>query len=98
MKFVKLLTFVLLLSQSFCLDAAEGSFQQIAGSPFAAGANPASSAYSPIVSGNLFAAVPNFGGITVSVYEVNQTTGVLTQVAGSPFATGWNQHGKHFHR
>lgn len=88
MKFVKLLTFLLLLSQSFFIDAVEGNFQQIAGSPFETGANPASSAYSPIASGNLFVAIPNFGDDTVSVYEANQTTGVLTPVVGSPFSTG----------
>ena len=63
-----------------------GSFQQINGSPFAAGINPLSIAYSPIASGNLFLAISNFD--TISVYLINQSTGALTQVAGSPFATG----------
>jgi 6-phosphogluconolactonase (cycloisomerase 2 family) len=88
-KLSKLFTLFVLVCQSFLLNAeVPGSFQQIADSPFGAGANPASSAYSPIVSGNLFAAIPNFGDGTVSVYEVNQTTGTFTQVEGSPFATG----------
>jgi len=69
-------------------SAPVGSFQEIAGSPFAAGAAPASLAYSPIVSGNLFSAVPNFSDNTVSVYQVDQNSGAFSQVAGSPFGTG----------
>lgn len=89
MKFSKLYLLCVFVCQSFLLNAdVPGTFQQIVGSPFGAGANPASSAYSPIVSGNLFAAIPNFGDNTVSVYSVNQTTGSFTPVVGSPFATG----------
>jgi 6-phosphogluconolactonase len=69
-------------------SAAPGQFAEISGSPFAAGANPGWIAYSPIVSGNLFLAIPNFGDNTASVYTVNQTTGALTEISGSPFGTG----------
>jgi hypothetical protein len=65
-----------------------GAFTQIAGSPFATGVEPYNVQYSPIVSGNLFAAVTNLSDNTVSVYEVNQTTGAFTQVPSSPFPTG----------
>ena len=35
-----------------------------------------------------FAYVPNHGSNTVSAYTIDATTGALTSVAGSPFATG----------
>jgi len=72
----------------YSVNQSTGVFTQVAGSPFATGAGPQSVAFSPSVSGNLFAAVANSGDSTVSVYAVNQSTGVFTQVAGSPFATG----------
>jgi 6-phosphogluconolactonase (cycloisomerase 2 family) len=87
MKLAKLCVLFVLLCWSFLIHA-QGSFQEITGSPFAAGSEPATIAYSPIVSGNLFAAVPNYGNNTISVYLVNQTTGAFTPVPGSPFATG----------
>ncbi|HEX2977616.1 MAG TPA: beta-propeller fold lactonase family protein [Candidatus Babeliales bacterium] len=66
-----------------------GSFQEIASSPFSAGTNPASSAFSPITTfGKLFAAVPNFGSANISTYTVDQTTGFLTPAPGSPVACG----------
>ena len=84
------LLLALVLRSPLVVATPVGSFQEIAGSPFAAGSLPASMAYSPItpLAGNLFAAVPNFGDATVSVYEVDKTSGVFTQVANSPFATG----------
>ena len=45
-------------------------------------------AYSPTVSGNLFAAVANTDNNTISIYHVNQSTGKLTEVMGSPYPTG----------
>ena len=48
MKLIKLCVLSTFLLWSFLLNATPvGSFQQIAGSPFTAGTNPASSAYSP---------------------------------------------------
>jgi len=67
-----------------------GSFQHVVSSPFAAGIAPAWSAFSPVIMDKLFVAIPNYDDATVSVYELNQTTGFLTQVAGSPFASGVN--------
>lgn len=88
-KFAKAYVLFVLLFQSFFISASPpGTFQEITGSPFAAGANPAWAAYSPIVSGNLFLAIPNYGDNTVSAYVVDQTTGALTPVTGSPFSTG----------
>ncbi|MCX5922123.1 MAG: beta-propeller fold lactonase family protein [Candidatus Dependentiae bacterium] len=72
----------------YSANTTTGVFTPVAGSPFAAGLGPISVAFSPLVSGNLFAAVTNGSSNTISVYSVNQTTGVFTPVAGSPFATG----------
>jgi len=68
--------------------AGVGSFTPITGSPFPSGASPASVAYSPIISGNLFAGIPNYNDASVTVYQVNQTNGVFSQVTSSPFMTG----------
>ncbi|OQA36322.1 MAG: Lactonase, 7-bladed beta-propeller [Candidatus Dependentiae bacterium ADurb.Bin331] len=72
----------------FSVNQLTGAISQIGGSPFATGNLPIKAVYSPVVSGNLFLGVINEFGNSVSVYAVNQTTGVLTPVAGSPFATG----------
>ncbi len=65
-----------------------GSFQAVSGSPFATESVPTAIAYSPVINGNLFAAITNSGNNSVSVYLVNQTTRAFTPVSGSPFATG----------
>ena len=67
----------------YSVDTATGALTQVAGSPFAAGNAPGIIAYSPVVNGNLFAAVTSGDGIFV--YSVNPTTGALTPVVGSPF-------------
>lgn len=72
----------------FSSTDAPGSFQMVAGSPFPAGSGPGWVTYSPIVQGNIFAAVSNYYANNVTVYTVNTTTGVLTQIPGSPFLTG----------
>ncbi len=65
-----------------------GAFTEVAGSPFAVGSSPNQIAFSPIIDGNLFAAVVNFNDSTISVFQVNATTGAFTEVAGSPFTSG----------
>ena len=74
----------------YSVDTSSGAFSPVAGSPFVAGTNPEGVAYSPVVNGQLFAAVANLGSDNVSVYSVNTTTGIFTQVTGSPFAAGAN--------
>lgn len=72
-----------------------GTVTEVANSPFATGGVSSSSigsiAFSPIVGGNLLASVVDIAG-HVYVDIVNQTTGALTPVTGSPFltGTGWN--------
>ena len=65
-------------------------FVQVPGSPFPAGRGPFSLAFSP--SGRLLA-VANRGryrglAYSLSVFSVDQRTGALTQVPGSPFRAG----------
>ena len=57
----------------------------LSGSPVAAGALPVSIVLDP--SGQ-FAYVANDNSSDISVYAVDATTGVLTQVSHSPFAAG----------
>lgn len=65
-----------------------GHFTPVSNSPFATGALPETVAFSPEISGTLFAAVTNFTDNTVSLYSVDISTGHFTPVANSPFATG----------
>ncbi len=70
------------------VNTTTGAFTAITGSPFSTGSIPYSLAFSPLVAGNLFAAITNLNDNTVSVYRVNTTTGAFTAVTGSPFSTG----------
>ncbi len=72
---------------AYSVDATTGALTAIAGSPFAAGANPSGVAFDYLGTEE-FAYVVNAGSNNVSAYSVNMTTGALTAVAGSPFATG----------
>jgi 6-phosphogluconolactonase (cycloisomerase 2 family) len=74
---------------AFDINAKTGALVPVAGSPFAAGVLPVSVAVHP--SGR-FAYVANSGiptgAYSVSAYAVNEKTGALTAILGSPFATG----------
>lgn len=69
----------------FSVDSSSGQLTQVPGSPFAAGGDPQSLAFSP--SGNLLATANRRQG-SVSVLAINPSTGALTPVAGSPWAVG----------
>src|SRR6185437_12269445 len=77
---------------AFAVDAG-GVLTSVPGSPFStggAGANVLCAAVDRITvspSGNLLF-VANSGDQTISVFSINATTGALTAVAGSPFASG----------
>jgi len=72
----------------YSMNTSTGALTQVSGSPFSTGSLPYSVAFSPSLSGNEFVAVANNSDDTVSVYSMNTSTGALTQVSGSPFATG----------
>lgn len=87
MKLLKsILSFVLLCHSA--IVAAAGTFQPIPESPFPTGIAPFDVAYTPIISGNEYVAVVNFLESTVTVYSVDQNSGVFSQIPGSPFPTG----------
>ncbi len=86
MTFVKFYLLFILSCWSCSIDAALGSFQQVNDSPFPTGNSPFSVAFSPEVSGNLFAAIANEDSATVSVYAVNTTNGLFSPV--NSYATG----------
>jgi 6-phosphogluconolactonase (cycloisomerase 2 family) len=74
----------------FTINATTGVLTEIAGSPYKAGINAAGVAVDP--SGSyLFVANANGGGTpganTVSVFSIDASTGKLTAVPGSPYAT-----------
>ena len=75
----------------FGVNQTTGALAPIAGSPFAGVDGPIGIRYSLFCPPDgLLLAVANLGvnGTTVTVYLANQTTGALTQLAGSPFDTG----------
>lgn len=72
----------------FSVDPITGTYTEVPGSQFSTGASPGNIAFSPLISGHLFAAVTNIGDNNVTVFSVDQTTGVFTEIAGSPFSTG----------
>jgi 6-phosphogluconolactonase (cycloisomerase 2 family) len=68
-----------------------GALTPIAGSPFSTGGTGALvQLYGPlnIATSNNFLFVANLGSNDVSVFSINPSTGALTLVPGSPFATG----------
>jgi 6-phosphogluconolactonase len=75
----------------FSVNQTSGALSPVAGSPFATGSGPATNPYAVAFSpsGGLLATA-NRNGDSVSLFSVNQTSGALTPLAGSPFATGTN--------
>jgi 6-phosphogluconolactonase len=55
--------------------------------------NPAQKPAAQSQTKGLFGYVPNVADSTVSAYTINQTTGALTQVSGSPFTAGSEAYG-----
>lgn len=63
---------------AYSIDSGNGALAAVAGSPFAAGVNPASITVDP--SGK-FVYVANFGSAIVSAYTINTSNGVLMPLA-----------------
>lgn len=70
-------------------DTTTGVFSEV--SPFPLGTSdgvgntPTSVAYSPVFNGKIYVAVANNGDNSVSIFQSDPVTGVLTPVPGSPF-------------
>jgi 6-phosphogluconolactonase (cycloisomerase 2 family) len=70
---------------SVYMVSGDGTLVPVPGSPFAAGAGPSSSA---IGYGLSFLYVANSKSNDISAYSIDNSTGVLTPLAGFPFAVG----------
>ncbi len=74
---------------AFSVDPNTGSLTLVPGSPFPAGANPTAVTADP--TGKFLYEVNDKNGATTNdlfAFTINPSTGVLTPVPGSPFATG----------
>lgn len=60
------------------VDTETGLFTPVLGSPFDTDAGPIYIAFSPLLSGGLFAAIPNYNSDTVSVYQVTLLIPTIT--------------------
>ena len=72
---------------AYTVNAASGELTQVAGSPFAvaAGSTPVSVHVEP--SGNFLYVGSSQSGANAHTLAINQSSGALTQIAGSPFGT-----------
>jgi 6-phosphogluconolactonase len=73
------------LGAIFAYANASGALQIVAGSPFLVGTGPLSLAVDPAEH---FLYVANSSSNTVSVLSIDDSSGALTQIPGSPFSTG----------
>jgi len=75
---------------AFTIDVTSGALASIAGSPFPAGGGPVSLAVDPAGEFVYLGMQPSpiAGSQGLSAFSVNGTSGALTPLAGSPFATG----------
>lgn len=71
----------------YSVNTITGALTPVAGSPFSSSSTPLSIpwgiAFSPLINGNLFAAVTNLGN-SISVFSVNTTTGFFTLIETIP--------------
>jgi 6-phosphogluconolactonase (cycloisomerase 2 family) len=70
----------------FSINTSTGSLSMLAGFPFSQ--SPLSPAYPVVDPSGQFLYAANAANNTVSAYAINETTGVLTTVPGSPLAAG----------
>lgn len=79
---------------AFSIDQATGLLTLVAGSPFVTGGAGGGGFFAAnniaVASNKNLLFVSNPGSSTIAVFSVNPNTGVLTAVAGSPFAGGGN--------
>jgi 6-phosphogluconolactonase len=72
---------------AFTIDSTTGALTVAPGSPFATGPGEFTETYElTIAPSGKFLYAFNFNGNTVAVFTIDSTSGVLTTVAGSPFA------------
>ncbi len=72
----------------FEVNLSNGKLSEIVGSPFSAGDEPKSIAYSPEINGRYYLSVSNEKSHDIFVYQVDPADGKLTQIGNSPFSAG----------
>lgn len=74
---------------AFSINSTSGSLSPVSGSPFAAGNGPSQMAFVPVTLGAQgFLYTANIQDGTISAFTADDSTGVLTPVSGSPYASG----------
>jgi 6-phosphogluconolactonase (cycloisomerase 2 family) len=73
----------------YTIDTKSGQLTQVTGSPFSAGTEPFGAAGQNFRKKNFWPTyVTDYGSDNISAYMVNQKSGTLTPVSGSPFGAG----------
>jgi DNA-binding beta-propeller fold protein YncE len=72
------------------IDSATGALTEITGSPFGTVGTGGGSYYLAVDPTGKFVYVPNSSYANVSGYAIDSITGALTEITGSPFATGYS--------
>ncbi|MGB8909626.1 MAG: beta-propeller fold lactonase family protein [Candidatus Cybelea sp.] len=78
---------------AYTISTSSGALTQVAGSPFSVGSGPDGVAVDPTGKFAYVANLSSNGPGTVSAFKIDETTGQLTQVAGSPFSAGSGPEG-----
>jgi len=73
---------------AYTINSSTGALTEITGSPFAAGGAGALSFSVAVDPTGKFVYVANENSADVSAYTINSSTGALTEITGSPFASG----------
>jgi 6-phosphogluconolactonase len=77
------------LIAAFAIDQTTGALTPVSGSPFPTGNGPMQMAYVPYTPGGYsFLYTANVQDGTISAFSADNTTGILTQVSGSPYPAG----------
>jgi len=81
--------------RAYTINAMTGTLSAVPGSPYAAGPGPQDVNVDPALTvdpADRFIYVPNWNSSDVSVYAINDATGELSKVPGSPYAVGNRAH------
>ena len=77
---------------AYVVDASTGALTPLSTATYATGSGPSAVSVGNLNSGQFVFVTNNGGSNNISVFAIAAGTGVLTPVAGSPFAAGGNPH------
>ena len=77
---------------AYVVDASTGALTPLSTATYATGSGPSAVSVGNLNSGQFVFVTNNGGSNNISVFAIAARTGVLTPVAGSPFAAGGNPH------